>query len=382
LNTIASANANPGINAPSSSANLHSNVPSLTDPTQEICPVKYSQRNLQIQYDTRKQAKVIESLQNSPSLHAWYLGDFIECLRLVLLVPIMNLTDNNNVIACKCGHIILPDQQNSLHGLSCRLVAEEINERHNAIRDSIAGFVRKALKNECHVCIEKPIPTRVPNTPDKRADVLLTIGPNTYAIDASVTNNACPHNIKYGSTRHTGASANQRAKNKKAVWGHSMGPLYIQQSFVPFVIESGGYIQKDAIDFLDKIIGSPHLSHVPNHVMRLCKNTLMSKVLNIIASYNAYFIRASRRNITVTPINSLHQPTYPPISFTTPFDEADFGQDTPVPGLFRPPPPLPTNPFQDVAPLLSARAAPFVPSNLVLSTAHYPFIEDFLVFHM
>ena len=130
------------------------------------------------------------------------------------------------------------------HGLVCRRRYERVMWRHDAIRDRlIATFNR----------IDGLAATREPNVgdpahPQRRADICVTKNGTKWMLDVGVV---CPatHSMVSGKAtdKYPGRAAQIYAAKKKQTYVHV-------QNFVPFVVETGGRLHKDATDFVCRII--------------------------------------------------------------------------------------------------------------------------------
>ena len=93
---------------------------------------------------------------------------------------------------------------------------------------------------------------------ERRVDLRVTLGPHVYDIDVSGTNPSCITARKAGSAEKAGVAAALTEKRKHASWD-PLGPQ--GKAVIPFVIESGGRLGNEAIEWLDRLCStSPHLA--------------------------------------------------------------------------------------------------------------------------
>ena len=154
--------------------------------------------------------------------------------------------DFPNVHACEgdAGEVVAGASfaTQPLHGLMCRRRWKRVTYRHDQIRDAL----RRALNRVTGV--KATCEPRVNAVDQRRGDVKVTKGGNSWVLDVHVVCPATASRVAAWST-HTvpGAAAQRGSDEKKRKYADV-------PNFVPFVVETGGRLCTEARDFVDRIV--------------------------------------------------------------------------------------------------------------------------------
>jgi hypothetical protein len=135
------------------------------------------------------------------------------------------------------------------HGLYCKRRWKRVMRRHDSIRDSLARTLELGLFKDVRATVEPRVPNPQTGADLRRGDIKVHQGGTTWILDIGVV---CPGTQRYvdqGSQTTPGRAAEAYAAIKAAKYAD-------QPNFVPFIVETGGYINRRAHLFLDTLRGS------------------------------------------------------------------------------------------------------------------------------
>lgn len=151
--------------------------------------------------------------------------------------------------------VILEEQP--LHGLLCRKqsCAGRIKRRHDEVVAALASGIR--LQEGTQVSIE-PI---IMDT-EKRADLRVINNGETFYVDVSISCPATPARVLEGADRIQGVAAEKSFRKKLAKYA----PVFVGRpltaaddalpGFIPFIVETGGFIHPKSTEWLDNILAA------------------------------------------------------------------------------------------------------------------------------
>ena len=189
---------------------------------------------------------------------------FVTNLRIRLLLPLQNRQVRRT---CPCGKkgLFLKPGWDDYHALECGSAgsATLINRRHNSVRDLLVKLLPNLLqgKGQVKVSKEKEYESVArAGKPIWEIDIELSFisvgfGPSTFLLDVAVTHPGGANHLRGGSNHRVGAAAHAIERRKDSQWGKILGSKRAGVSFVPFVVETGGFLGKKAVAFLDLICG-------------------------------------------------------------------------------------------------------------------------------
>ena len=194
------------------------------------------------------------------------IGDpsFVTNLRIRLLLPLQNNQVSRTCPCGKKGNILRPGWDD-YHALECGLAgsATLINKRHNSVRDLLVMLLPNLLQGKGQVKVAKEQEYESVALSGKsfwEIDVELSFvsvnfGPSTFLLDVAVTHPGGANHLRGGSNLRVGAAAHAMERRKDTQWGKVLGDKKAGVSFVPFIVETGGFLGKKAVAFLDLICG-------------------------------------------------------------------------------------------------------------------------------
>ena len=162
-----------------------------------------------------------------------------------------------------------------LHGLMCRRRAKRITNRHDAVYEHMMNGLNK---------VEGVTATPEPHVggpgSQRRGDIRVTKDGTTYIVDVGIT---CPATAKMVSAHKTlrrpGAAASAYTKRKESSYrllalNHQNGQNPF--TFVPFIVETGGRLNDEGRDFIDKIVdeAEPANKGLRKHMFKTIGDTL------------------------------------------------------------------------------------------------------------
>jgi hypothetical protein len=118
--------------------------------------------------------------------------------------------------------------------------------RHDSVRDSLARTLELGLFKDVRSTVEPRVPNPQTGADLRRGDIKVHQGGTTWILDIGVV---CPGTQRYvdqGSQTTPGRAAEAYAAIKAAKYAD-------QPNFVPFIVETGGYINRRAHLFLDTL---------------------------------------------------------------------------------------------------------------------------------
>lgn len=175
-----------------------------------------------------------------------------------------------------------------LHGLVCRApgVSERLRIRHNNIRDKLHTI----LNGTPGIVATKE--ARIRNS-DAVADIALTKNGETFYVDLTVTCPATTTMVEHDSHKQQGVAARRAHRRKLQKYAPILQggrPLHAEANaipgFVPFVIETGGYVHRQSREWLDNL-----LSEEPQTLSR-CYRSMLGELMRCQATMMAKYVGA------------------------------------------------------------------------------------------
>lgn len=164
-----------------------------------------------------------------------------------------------------------------------------LTRRHDAIRDSLVSHLRQNADTTKEPMFQSAANIQLPENQRQRADILV--------IDRSCTRHVlldvaivCPSTRTMVSTSHTDKIQGIAARKK---YGEKIRKYKSHfrddtREFIPFIIESGGYIHEKAIKFLESIFGTRSqtgLQKIHNTIVAI-QNTLFANNARLFSKVN------------------------------------------------------------------------------------------------
>ena len=285
------------VEAPSGTTGRY--VPALSDETMRAIadqedgrlPRGLRQKDLQAPLDSLEQQAIATLLVDSkPGLAAMFLSgncdpsgvwmrsdaladrrytkidplSFTTNLRMRLLLPLHN-AQAIRTCPCEKKNPYLVPGRDDYHAVECGMPgsASLINKRHNKVRDILANLLPSLLRGQGRVAIVKEKEyesVAKAGKPRWEIDVELSFvsvdyQAATFLLDVAVTHPGGAMHLSGGSNHKVGAAAQATERRKERQWNRILGHKRPGIAFVPFVVETGGYLGKKAVAFLDLICG-------------------------------------------------------------------------------------------------------------------------------
>ena len=185
-------------------------------------------------------------------------------LRMRLLLPLHNVLTMRTCPCEKKNPFLVPGRDD-YHAVECGMPgsATLINKRHNRVRDILANLLPNLLQGQGRVTVVKEKEyesVAKAGKPLWEIDVELSFvsvdfGAATFLLDVAVTHPGGATHLSGGSNRKAGAAALATERRKERQWNKILGHKRAGVTFVPFVVETGGFLGKKAVAFLDLICG-------------------------------------------------------------------------------------------------------------------------------
>jgi hypothetical protein len=106
---------------------------------------------------------------------------FTTAFRCRLLMPLLTTAGVSHIKCKRCKTILIPDDA-TYHAIECASRTDLITKRHNALRDIVYDFLIRTLPAR-DVHKEVSLAAEIQGKPDKRADITVRIGNQTFWID-------------------------------------------------------------------------------------------------------------------------------------------------------------------------------------------------------
>jgi len=160
--------------------------------------------------------------------------EFLNNLRLRLLLPPSNTTRLGTILQCACGAKDLVAGMDDHHALDCPLSSGTRSIRHTLVVDAVFDFLRR-----CFPAAETRKEFSIPGASGRGSvvDICFIAGHFTFYIDIAVVNPGASVYRNLGSAEFAGVAAKKRSKDKKSLYQrHDLHNIFV----IPFVIEAGG----------------------------------------------------------------------------------------------------------------------------------------------
>jgi hypothetical protein len=230
-------------------------------------------------------------------------SDYIESLRMRLLLPIFPIIRGYN-LRCPCSlHRIQDPLKDMFHCMTCPVEGGprmEIISRHNRIRDALAILLRKIYKHQEIRIEQKPTEPLLLGQKVRQSDVVIRrhgAQPSTH-FDVAVVN---PASDFYVHTQHSDtrdlAAAKNIEKRKTAHYVKSYGEAFRTQ-IRPFVLEATGAYGPIACAILKKMVEPTDQHERPDADIVYARKHFLREVSVIVARSTAtlvYFARTHMR---------------------------------------------------------------------------------------
>ena len=220
---------------------------------------------------------------------------FADNLRIWLALPLFN----EEVRVCHCGDQFESHPTTAKHhAFNCPGTSNLRLARHDAVRDLLASYVSVLVGKEGVVSREKIFPVGDGGT-SKKMDVYVVVGAQWFGVDISVTNPGSADGLAAGSAKVGGKAAAAKEVFKRGQWSKTLSPTQLQHNFVPFVVETGGRLGRDAWSFLDKVASLERLCDLPDERVARLRRQFLRSLNAAIADSNATIAQVFRRNCGV-----------------------------------------------------------------------------------
>jgi hypothetical protein len=174
------------------------------------------------------------------------------------------------------------------HGLLCRRRWRRVTKRHDSIRDRLATVLGRVSGTSATV--EPRVLQPQDGADQRRGDIKVSKHGNTWILDVGVV---CPGTQRYvdqGSGTTPGLAAEAYAAVKVAKYAD-------QDNFIPFILETGGRVNKAARDWLDALTAPEPGEQVPsqddhpwNPQTRTTTETVLREAMQALVRVQAHML--------------------------------------------------------------------------------------------
>jgi hypothetical protein len=141
------------------------------------------------------------------------------------------------------------------HGLLCRRRWKRVTERHDSIHDRLATVLGRVSGTSATV--EPRVLQPHDGADQRRGNIKVSKHGNTWILDVGVVCPGTQHYVDQGSGTTPGLAAEAYAAVKAVKYAD-------QDNFIPFILETGGHVNKAARDWLDALTAPDQASKSPS----------------------------------------------------------------------------------------------------------------------
>ena len=218
-------------------------------------------------------------------------SQYREALPLRLLLPVIENAPNQQYL-CTCGYAREHENDGHVHATVCRTANSQRTFCHDRAVRTLFDFLSK-VQPDGHWKLEEKVGSGA------RADISGIINHQVYWVDVAITAPCTSHALAQRSNEFPLTAARIREEQKLAHYETARQTM--QETPVPFVLESTGAIGKHAASFIDTVCSLPRLLPIADSTIATHRRTF-KKLLNVcVARGFAESLSAARRALVITP---------------------------------------------------------------------------------